>query len=79
MNNMIEFIIFFIRYIPFWCVPVILICMPFAYIFWLKDVRLLSYCFTFISFIALFLIVFWVWAGGPDLAVQFFFEGVRNY
>ncbi len=76
---MVEFTIFFLRYIPFWCVPAILICMPFAYVFWLKDVRILSYVFTMASGVAFFLIVFWIWAGGPDRAVEFFFEAVSNY
>lgn len=76
---MIEFTIFAIRYIPFWAVAFTLVCLPFAYIFWLKDVRVLSYFFAMISFVCIFLIIFWVWAGGPDRATEFFFEAIRGF
>jgi hypothetical protein len=76
---MSELIIFFIRYIPFWAVPVIIISLPFAYVFWLKEIRLLTYFFIMTSFVALLFIAFWVWQGGPDKAVEFYFNAVRNF
>ncbi len=76
---MIEFIIFAIRYIPFWCVPGILIFLPFAYIFWLKDVKFLFYIFLACAGVCTFFITFWVWAGGPDKATEFFFNAVRSF
>lgn len=79
IGDMLEFIIFTIRYIPFWGVPMVLICLPFAYIFWLKDVRVLSAFFFILSCVSLAFIIFWVWSGGPDKSVQFFFEAVRTF
>ncbi len=74
-----EFLIFSIRYIPFWCVPGFFIFMPFAYLFWLKDVKILTYIFSLLGFICSLFIAYWVYCGGPDKATQFFLEAVRSF
>jgi len=67
-----DSIFFIIKYIPFWAVPMCFILFPTAYIFWTKDSRAVSAILFMSGMSCVALIAFWVWAGGPDKAVQAF-------
>ncbi|CBW27706.1 putative membrane protein [Halobacteriovorax marinus SJ] len=65
-----DLIFFLIRYTPFWSLPVLLIAMYFSYIYWIKDIRVISLGFGLIAFISLSFLAYWIFAGGPDASVQ---------
>lgn len=67
-----DAIYFFLRYIPFWAVPMMIICAEFAYVFWLKSHTKVSISFASITIVCLFMTVFYYWVGGPDHAVRVF-------
>lgn len=69
-----ELIIFIVKYIPFWAVPLGMISAQFAYIYWLKSSRKLSYLFVIGTSLSFFLNVFYFWIGGPQKAVEFLFN-----
>ncbi len=62
---------FFLRYTPFWAIPIFLICAEFAYLYWLKSFRKISLSFGFIAFICAVFTIYYVVIGGPDNAVAF--------
>ncbi len=63
---------FMLRYIPFWGVPLMIICAEFGYIFWLKSYLKVSITFACITAFCLVMTVFYYWVGGPDHAVKAF-------
>jgi hypothetical protein len=67
-----DTLFFIIKYIPFWAVPMCIIFFPTGYIFWTKDARAISSVLFIIGLFCIAFIVFWIWAGGPDKAVQIF-------
>jgi len=61
---------FIIKYTPFWAVPLILMSLHFAYIYWLKDYREIAYfCGAITSFCLTSLLVYLL-MGGPDRIVN---------
>lgn len=67
---MIE-IYFLLRHTPFWAIPVLILGLEFAYLFWLrKKVRAAFFCLIIAS-IGLSAVSFYFWAGGPDKSVAF--------
>jgi ABC-type phosphate transport system permease subunit len=73
---MAEFISFFIKHAPFWTLPSIVIFGDFAYIFWLKDHRLLAGIFSAVVAMSFLVLAFYIIAGGPNLAVKVFEDAV---
>lgn len=73
-----DFVYYLIKYIPFWAVPIWLICIEFAYIFWLKSIRRVSFIFIGIGGCMPFFIGFYYYAGGPDGAVKLFMDIVSQ-
>jgi len=69
---MVDLISFFIKHAPFWTLPCIVIFGDFSYVFWLKDHRLLSGIFVTIVAISFIVLIFYIVAGGPNLAVKAF-------
>jgi hypothetical protein len=73
---MFEMMSFFIKHAPFWTLPCIVIFGDFSYIFWLKDHRALAGIFAGIVAVSFFVLLFYIVAGGPNLAVKVFEDAV---
>ena len=41
-----DVLYFILRYTPFWAVPLMLICLQYGYIYWLKSIRKVSMAFA---------------------------------
>ena len=59
-----------VRYTHFWAVPLLMISAQFSYIYWLKSIRRAALCFAFVAAFCFICIVYYYWAGGPELAVK---------
>tara|TARA_Y100000296_G_C5037528_1_gene188076 strand:+ start:32 stop:271 length:240 start_codon:yes stop_codon:yes gene_type:complete len=69
---MIQDILFFIfRYIPFWTIPLGMICLQFGYIYWIKEIRWISYTFYGTGLICAILLGYYIYAGSPDNSAHF--------
>jgi len=67
--NLTDIFIFIVKFIPFWAVPMILISIHFAYLYWLKDFREMTYVWGAITLFCLTSIVLYFALGGPDQIV----------
>ncbi|MAW07235.1 MAG: hypothetical protein CME61_03020 [Halobacteriovoraceae bacterium] len=66
-----DIFIFFMRYIPFWAVPLFLIALQFTYIYWLKSIKPMAYLFIFVGIMCLgFNIFYFYMGGGENVAVS---------
>ncbi|MFG1499931.1 hypothetical protein ABMA70_06935 [Halobacteriovorax sp. XZX-3] len=74
-----EFLMFTLRYTPFWSIPIIIIGGRFAYYYWLRGYTLPPLFFALCSCISSFFLFIWIMAGGPDKVVHYFLDIVRNF
>ena len=58
-------IYFIVRYIPFWAVPLLLIAAQFAYIYWLKEVKLIALGFIAVCVVCVISLIYYLFAGSP--------------
>ncbi len=68
-----DTILFFIRHTPFWAIPIFIIALDFAYLYWLKSFKKVAFIFAFVAMLSLVSVIFYYWAGGPHKAPQAFF------
>lgn len=69
-NLSMQEVYFLARHIPFWAVPLIVLGLEFAYMFWLKKKKFsVTFCLI-LAFIGLSAIFFYIWAGGPEKSVK---------
>lgn len=61
---------FLLQYAPFWGVPLFLITLEFAYIYWLKQKRGASLILLTLALIATVFVLYYYWAGGPDQVLK---------
>ncbi len=61
---------FILKYTPFWAIPLMMICGEFGYIYWLKSIKPVAKMFFTIATISFFVLVYYIWAGGPDRVVD---------
>ena len=71
-------ILFLLKHTPFWTVPVMLICGQFAYLYWLKEVRHISYMLASVIFLCMLITLFYIVAGGPDKAPEAFMRFLNS-
>jgi hypothetical protein len=72
-------IFFMIRHTPFWAVPLIVICLEFGYVFWLrKKIRAFKICTGLVIF-SFFCLTFYIYAGGPERAVRKVINIIRDF
>ncbi len=64
--NILDVVLFIVKYIPFWAVPIGLMSIHFAYLYWLKGYREVSYIWGGIVLFCLTSVVFYLILGGPD-------------
>ncbi len=63
-------IYFLARHTPFWAIPLVVLSVEFAYLFWLKRKKAsVTFCLI-IAFIGISATTFYVWAGGPEKSVK---------
>lgn len=70
--NYLDLLLFIVKYIPFWAVPMGLMSANFAYLYWLKDFKEMSYAWGIITLFCLTSIGAYFVIGGPDQIVQTF-------
>lgn len=70
--NLLDILIFIIKYVPFWAVPMGLMCAHFAYLYWLKDYREFAYAWVVLTLFCLTSVLVYFILGGPDRIVQTF-------
>lgn len=61
---------FILKYTPFWSIPLIMICMEFAYIYWLKSIKEVAKAFMAVAFVCVLALGHYIWSGGPDGVVE---------
>lgn len=60
-----DILFFILKYTPWWAIPIMVMSLQFAYLYWLKDYRLVSVLLMGLAFICLFVLVFYFLLGGP--------------
>lgn len=61
-----EWFYFVIMHTPFWAVPLGMISLQFAYLYWVKEYRKTAVCFVAAASFCFCAVVFYYWAGGPE-------------
>ena len=69
-----EFLHFILKYIPFWSVPTCIICLQFTLIYRERDCFKTYIAFIIVGFISLLFTIYYIWAGGGDMAVKHFMD-----
>ena len=72
-------IYFVTRYIPFWAIPTIIICLEFAYIYWLKSRKKIVFIFMSSASFSFLSLVFYYMSGGPEKSVQIIMRFIRSF
>ena len=70
--NYLDLLLFILKYIPFWAVPLGLTSANFTYVYWLKDFREAAYVWAGITLFCLTSVAIYFVIGGPDQIVQTF-------
>lgn len=75
--NYLDILIFILKYIPFWAVPMGLMSANFAYLYWLKDYREFAYVWLVLTLFCLTSVAVYFVIGGPDRIVQTFIHVIH--
>jgi hypothetical protein len=70
---------FLTRHIPFWAIPLTLVSLELAYMFWLKKKKSTVLFFLTVAAIGLISVSFYVWVGGPEKGVKYLKKAQQNY
>jgi uncharacterized phage infection (PIP) family protein YhgE len=70
--NWLDIFLFIVKYTPFWAVPIGLMSTHFAYLYWIKDYREVSYIWGIIILFCLTSIIIYLLLGGPDKITNIF-------
>lgn len=73
-----SLILFLLKHTPFWTVPIMIISAQFAYLYWLKEVRHITYALTSVIVLCLLVTLFYIVAGGPDKAPEAFIRIINS-
>jgi hypothetical protein len=71
---LLDVVYFLLRYVPFWAIPLIIIFLQLAYLYWLKGIRIFFYLLVGLSCFLFLVVIFYIYAGGPDGTVRYFNE-----
>lgn len=71
---MTDALFFLVKYIPFWAIPIGVLCVPFGYVYWIKDVRKISFLFVALGSLCGIFTLYWILTGGPNRSVKFIIE-----
>jgi hypothetical protein len=61
-----DILFFVLKYTPFWAVPITMMGIHFAYLYWLKGYREVAYIWGGIVLFCLTSVIFYLVMGGPD-------------
>jgi hypothetical protein len=61
---------FLARHTPFWAVPLIVLGLEFAYLFWLKKKKSGVTVCLIVALVGALAVGYYVWAGGPEKSVK---------
>ena len=70
--NYLDILLFILKYIPFWAVPMGLMSAKFGYNYWIKDFKEMAYAWGAITLFCLTSVALYFVIGGPDQIVQTF-------
>lgn len=61
-----DAVLFICRYIPFWAIPIAIICLHQSYRYWIKELRIVSLVLLLITLFCLTLVGVFALLGGPE-------------
>lgn len=64
--------LFFVRYIPFWTIPLLIIAVEYLYFCYKQEEKRKTMLFLLLSLFSLSVLTFYILAGGSDGAVRVF-------
>jgi len=67
-----------LQYIPFWSIPILMICLQFSYIYWLKMRRTTAMIFVMIGGFSFVCLLYYFWAGSPIRSAQLIKEIINE-
>ncbi len=79
MTVVLDSLYFIFRYIPFWTIPVMMICVQFGVIYWVKQVRWVSYTLFGITGFCGLLLIYYIYAGSPDNSARILDDLIRYF
>jgi hypothetical protein len=79
MTIILDTLYFFFRYIPFWAIPLFMICMQFGYIYWVKEVRWVAYALYAAAGTCALFLVYYIYAGSPDDSARILSDAIRSF
>lgn len=62
-----DILFFILKYTPWWSVPIMVMSLQFAYVYWLKDYRPVSVLLIFLALFCLIMLIFYILLGGPAI------------
>ncbi len=62
-----DVLFFILKYTPWWAIPIMVMCIQFGYIYWLKDYRPISVLLGIVAFICLCFLILYILLGGPQI------------
>ncbi len=66
MNSM-DILFFVLKYTPWWAIPIMVMSLQFAYLYWLKDYKPVSVLLGFLAAFCLIMLIFYILMGGPNI------------
>jgi len=72
-------IYFLARHAPFWGIPLVILGLEFAYLFWLKKRKRAAAIYFLLFVMGLSSTIFYFWAGGPERSVNIIKKIHRSY
>ncbi|MCR9203728.1 MAG: hypothetical protein NXH75_04060 [Halobacteriovoraceae bacterium] len=78
MNQFLDALFFLFRYIPFWTIPIIMICAQFGYVYWVKEVRNIAWILYSVAMVNGIFLIYYVYAGSPENSARILDELIRN-
>jgi hypothetical protein len=68
-----------IRYTPFWAIPLMMMSMQFGYMYWIKEVRWISYVLYSCAGVCGLFLAYYIYAGSPDNSARIFDDAIRAF
>lgn len=60
-----DVLFFVLKYTPWWSIPIMVMSLQFAYVYWLKDYRPVSVGLVFLAGFCLVMLALYILLGGP--------------
>jgi peptidoglycan/LPS O-acetylase OafA/YrhL len=73
-----DHFLFIVRHIPFWTIPLGIVCVELAAVFYIKERKKQLMTCIVLGVIFFLILAFYYWKGGPDHLVDYFIEIKRG-